>query len=137
MPVVLCQELKGSPPKRGQFCLIFIVRLFIYLFCMIEYSQNQEFTGVSKGMVQGRVFLVNVILKKNKIESIRPHIKTKVKATLTQYFSIKQGIKIKIYCITSTERCFLDPLIIYNDQVKSELSLQKACIHFLSHLVIQ
>ena len=31
-----------------------------------------------------------------------------LKANLTHYFHIKQGIKIKIYIITSTEGCLLD-----------------------------
>ena len=65
----------------------FYILNFQDFFCMVRYSQNQEFTGGYKGMVQERVLSKRINLKKTGRFNSPSPIKTKVNE-LEVYFRL-------------------------------------------------
>ena len=59
---------------------------------MVKYSQNQEFTGGSKGMVQEREFFSKKINKKTWVDSTPLPIKTKVNKVHIIFFCLKVNL---------------------------------------------
>ena len=64
---------------------------------MVKYSQNQEFTGGSKGMVQERELFSKTINKKKPGSIQAPSIKTKVNPLgPTRTFSVLTWVKLQV-----------------------------------------